>query len=105
MRTIDWVDGVVEIIDQTALPGRTVLLRLSSVEELVTAIRTLAVRGAPALGVAGALGVALAARAHADEPAARTAVVGGTALGVVTGAARWAGRWRARRDRCFKVPG
>lgn len=75
MRTIDWVDGAVEIIDQTALPGRTAVLRLSSVEDLVTAIRTLAVRGAPALGVAGALGVALAARRHAADPVARTTAV------------------------------
>ncbi|GAA4199536.1 S-methyl-5-thioribose-1-phosphate isomerase [Actinocatenispora rupis] len=66
MRTIDWVDApdggpAVEIIDQTALPARTVLLRLRTVPELVDAIVRLAVRGAPALGVAGAMGVALAA--------------------------------------------
>jgi methylthioribose-1-phosphate isomerase len=67
MRTIDWVDGAVEIIDQTALPGTTRILRLSTVEDLVAAIRRLAVRGAPALGVAGALGVALAARGTAAE--------------------------------------
>lgn len=64
MRTIDWVDGAVEIIDQTALPERMVTLRLHTVDELVGAIRSLAVRGAPALGVAGAMGVALAARRH-----------------------------------------
>src|SRR6185369_3152187 len=52
VRTIDWVDGAVEIIDQTALPGVTRTLRLSTVEELVDAVRRLAVRGAPALGVA-----------------------------------------------------
>jgi methylthioribose-1-phosphate isomerase len=61
VRTIDWVDGAVEIIDQTALPQQTTILRLSTVDELVAAVQTLAVRGAPALGVAGALGVALAA--------------------------------------------
>jgi S-methyl-5-thioribose-1-phosphate isomerase len=75
MRTIDWVDGAIEIIDQTALPGRTVTLRLSTVEELVAAIRSLAVRGAPALGVAGALGVALAARQHATDETARAYAV------------------------------
>src|SRR5207248_1317558 len=62
VRTIDWVDGAVEIVDQTALPGTTRILRLSTVDELVSAVRRLAVRGAPAIGVAGALGVALAAR-------------------------------------------
>jgi methylthioribose-1-phosphate isomerase len=60
MRTIDWVDGAIVIVDQTALPERTVQRRLSTVEELVDAIKRLAVRGAPALGVAGGLGIALA---------------------------------------------
>jgi methylthioribose-1-phosphate isomerase len=75
MRTIDWVDGAVEIIDQTALPGELRILRLHTVPELVAAIRSLAVRGAPALGVAGALGVALAARVHAGDPAELAAAV------------------------------
>jgi methylthioribose-1-phosphate isomerase len=61
VRTIDWIDGAVVLVDQTRLPGELVYLRLESVEELVGAIQRLAVRGAPALGVAGALGVALAA--------------------------------------------
>lgn len=60
MRTIDWVDGAVELVDQTLLPDKCVMLRIHSVAELVDAIRRLAVRGAPALGVAGALGVVLA---------------------------------------------
>ena len=67
MRTIDWVDGAVEIIDQTALPAELRVLRLTTVEELIAAIQRLAVRGAPALGVAGAFGVALAARRHAGD--------------------------------------
>jgi methylthioribose-1-phosphate isomerase len=60
-RTIDWVDGAIVIIDQTALPADYRLLELRTVGELVDAIQRLAVRGAPALGAAGALGVALAA--------------------------------------------
>ncbi|HEV7896365.1 MAG TPA: S-methyl-5-thioribose-1-phosphate isomerase [Planosporangium sp.] len=75
MRTIDWVDGAVEIIDQTALPDVTRVLRLSTVEELVAAVRGLAVRGAPAIGVAGAFGVALAARQFAGDPDALAAAV------------------------------
>ncbi|MCW0216046.1 MAG: S-methyl-5-thioribose-1-phosphate isomerase [Pseudonocardia sp.] len=60
-RTIDWDDGRIVLVDQTALPDlRTAAVR--TVDELVDAIRRLVVRGAPALGVAGALGVALAAR-------------------------------------------
>ncbi|MGW0804623.1 S-methyl-5-thioribose-1-phosphate isomerase [Nonomuraea sp. NPDC002799] len=77
MRTIDWVDGAVELIDQTRLPEVCVTLRVHTVDELVDAIRRLAVRGAPALGVAGALGVVLAggdpaliARLRAARPTA-----------------------------------
>ncbi|WP_214317350.1 S-methyl-5-thioribose-1-phosphate isomerase [Nonomuraea sediminis] len=77
MRTIDWVDGAIELVDQTRLPDEYVLLRVETVDELVEAIRRLAVRGAPALGVAGALGVALArgdqeavARLRAARPTA-----------------------------------
>ena len=75
MRTIDWVDGAIEIIDQTALPAELRMARLHTVPELVAAIRALAVRGAPALGVAGAFGVALAARLHGDDPEALAAAV------------------------------
>lgn len=68
-RTIDWVDcslgqaslgadGEIVVVDQTRLPELH-LLRLRTPDELVEAIRRLVVRGAPALGVAGALGVAL----------------------------------------------
>jgi len=71
MRTIDWVEDAdgpaIEIIDQTALPGATRMLRLRTTDEVVDAIVRLAVRGAPALGVAGALGVALAARSAGPE--------------------------------------
>ena len=68
IRTIDWVDDGVRIIDQTALPARESWLNLSTVESMVEAIRRLAVRGAPALGVAGAFGVALAARQFRADP-------------------------------------
>ncbi|WP_020666781.1 S-methyl-5-thioribose-1-phosphate isomerase [Amycolatopsis nigrescens] len=71
-RTIDWDDGAIVIIDQCALPGAYRTLRLHTVTELVDAIRRLAVRGAPALGAAGALGVAMAAaKPDADEDAVR----------------------------------
>jgi len=59
---IGWRDGHITAIDQTALPHRLSVLRIATVDELVDAIVRLAVRGAPLLGVAGALGVALAVR-------------------------------------------
>ncbi|HET6833313.1 MAG TPA: S-methyl-5-thioribose-1-phosphate isomerase [Acidimicrobiales bacterium] len=67
MRTIDWMDGAVVIVDQTALPHELRTLRLTDVDDLVDGIRRLAVRGAPALGAAGALGVLLAVRQGRSE--------------------------------------
>jgi S-methyl-5-thioribose-1-phosphate isomerase len=94
--TIEWVDGAVEIIDQTALPVRTVVRRLSTVDELVAAIQTLAVRGAPALGVAGAFGVALAARQYRGdaltEAVLRLRTARPTAVNLARGVARAADR-------------
>jgi methylthioribose-1-phosphate isomerase len=60
VRTVDWRDGRVVIVDQTRLPAKLLTLELTSVDELVDAIARLAVRGAPALGAAGAVGVVLA---------------------------------------------
>ncbi|MFJ1761473.1 S-methyl-5-thioribose-1-phosphate isomerase [Amycolatopsis sp. NPDC088138] len=75
-RTIDWADGAIVIIDQTALPAEYKLLELRTVGELVDAIKRLAVRGAPALGGAGALGVALAARLGGDVRAEAELIAG-----------------------------
>jgi methylthioribose-1-phosphate isomerase len=59
-RTIWWDEGI-WMIDQTKLPGEFVTIKVETVQELHEAIVSLRVRGAPALGVAGAYGVALAA--------------------------------------------
>src|SRR6202451_2293332 len=59
---IGWQDGHITAIDQTALPHRLNVLHITTVDELVDAIVRLVVRGAPLLGGAGALGVALAVR-------------------------------------------
>lgn len=67
MRTIDWYDGAIRIIDQTRLPAELITIDIREVDELVLHIRSLAVRGAMALGVAGALGMALAAARSADQ--------------------------------------
>jgi len=59
---IAWRDGRIVAIDQTVLPHELRMLDITTVDGLVDAIVRLAVRGAPVLGVAGALGVALAVR-------------------------------------------
>jgi methylthioribose-1-phosphate isomerase len=61
MRTVYWADGVVRMIDQTLLPGEERLIDLRDHFEVAEAIKTMKVRGAPAIGVTAALGVALAA--------------------------------------------
>jgi S-methyl-5-thioribose-1-phosphate isomerase len=62
-----WRDGHIEALDQTALPHQVRTLRIGTVDELVRAITSLAIRGAPVLGAAGALGVALAVRQGSGE--------------------------------------
>jgi methylthioribose-1-phosphate isomerase len=57
-----WRDGYIEALDQTVLPHQVRILRIETVDQLVDAITSLAIRGAPLLGAAGALGVALAVR-------------------------------------------
>ncbi len=59
-------DDCVVVLDQRRLPDQEVELRCGSVEEVAEAIRTLAVRGAPAIGIAAAYGYALAARRGED---------------------------------------
>jgi len=62
MEVLGWRDGHIIALDQTALPHEIRMLHLTTVGDLVDAIGRLAIRGAPVLGAAGALGVALAAR-------------------------------------------
>lgn len=62
--TVAWVRDAIELIDQTELPRAEVVVRCETVDSLIDAIQRLVVRGAPAIGVAGAYGVALAARLH-----------------------------------------
>src|SRR6266487_3640915 len=73
---VAWRDGRLEAIDQTLLPERLVVLELRTVAEVVGALRRLAIRGAPAIGVAAAFGVVLGL----DERRPRTAEQAGAAL-------------------------
>ena len=61
MRTIEWKDGVVIIIDQTKLPIKLVLLRMKKCSAVASAIKHMKLRGAPLIGVAAAYGLALTA--------------------------------------------
>ncbi|MDA0366531.1 MAG: hypothetical protein O2843_11835, partial [Chloroflexi bacterium] len=58
---VGYADGVVRLLDQTLLPGERRTLRLTSVDAVAEAIRAMRVRGAPAIGITAAYGLALAA--------------------------------------------
>ncbi|AJE02031.1 S-methyl-5-thioribose-1-phosphate isomerase [Geobacter pickeringii] len=61
-RTIEWRDDKVIMIDQTRLPGEEVYCEYADYKGVAEAIRGMIIRGAPAIGVAAAMGVALGAR-------------------------------------------
>jgi methylthioribose-1-phosphate isomerase len=61
LKTIEWKDNSVIMIDQTKLPNVLEYVTFTDYNQIADAIRTLVVRGAPAIGVSGAFGLALAA--------------------------------------------
>ncbi len=61
-RTVWWEDGAVCLIDQRLLPARLSVVRCTSLDDVASAIKTMQVRGAPAIGCTAAYGMALVAR-------------------------------------------
>jgi len=61
LKTVEWKDNKVIMIDQTKLPNKLEFVEYDNYNEVANAIKTLVVRGAPAIGVSGAFGLALAA--------------------------------------------
>jgi methylthioribose-1-phosphate isomerase len=66
VETIQWIDGAVVMIDQRRLPRETTYVTCHGYREVADAIRTMVIRGAPAIGVAAAMGVALGVTEGAD---------------------------------------
>ena len=60
--TIDWQGDVIVMVDQRKLPAQEVYVRCRTAQEVARAIRTMVIRGAPAIGVAAAMGIALGMR-------------------------------------------
>jgi S-methyl-5-thioribose-1-phosphate isomerase len=85
--TIEWCGDHIRLIDQRRLPHELVQVDARTVDELCEYIRVLAVRGAPALGAAGAMGVALAAATgeSVDDVAARLVATRPTAVNLAWG--------------------
>lgn len=61
LKTVEWRDNSVVMIDQTKLPNELLFITCTDYKQVAKAIKTLVVRGAPAIGVSGAFGLALAA--------------------------------------------
>lgn len=78
--SLTWDDGALLTIDQRGLPHEVRELRLETVDQIIDAITTLAIRGAPAIGIAGAFGVVIATRAHTTGPADSGAETGSTGV-------------------------
>ena len=60
--TIDWQGDTIVMVDQRKLPGQEIYVRCRTAQEVARAIRTMVIRGAPAIGVAAAMGLALGMR-------------------------------------------
>ena len=67
MRTVEWQDGKVKMIDQLRLPSELVILEYADWHGVADAIKTMKIRGAPAIGAAAAFGIALAAWQNRDK--------------------------------------
>lgn len=67
IRTIQWVDNVSRMVDQTKFPEEYVYVDIKTGDDMYDAIKTMIVRGAPAIGIAGAHGVVLYAQELAKE--------------------------------------
>jgi methylthioribose-1-phosphate isomerase len=67
IQTLEWTDSGVRFIDQTKLPVEESYVTCTTCEQVATAIRTMIVRGAPAIGVAAAMGIALGVKTSKAE--------------------------------------
>ncbi len=110
--TVEWKQGVICLLDQTRLPGHTVILECRDVATVVSAICELRVRGAPAIGVTAAMGVALGAQSTAETDVAvfektvlavcdQLAATRPTAVNLFWAIERMKGVLRAHRDRAI----
>ena len=106
-KTIEWGEGGILLLDQRRLPEEEIYLTLTTPEEVAGAIRDMAIRGAPAIGVAAAFGIALGFQEGArgpGDPAARfealATLLGGTrptAVNLFWAIARMRRRFEAHR--------
>jgi S-methyl-5-thioribose-1-phosphate isomerase len=101
VRALWWEHGRLALIDQRELPEGIKVLRLRSVRTVAEAIRSMAVRGAPAIGVTGAFGMAIAAREGGWSPGRAAHLLDATrptAHDLFVGTARVREAWQRGED-------
>lgn len=107
--TVRFADGQLRIIDQTLLPARYEIVSLATVDAVCEAIRALRVRGAPAIGIAGAYGVLVAIeearaagisdmRAHIETAASQIGATRPTAVNLAWALSRMRAAWLREDD-------
>lgn len=67
IRPIEWIDGYSRVVDQTVIPYEYKFINITRGDEMFLAIRNMIVRGAPAIGIAGAHGIVLYAKEIAEK--------------------------------------
>ncbi|MBQ7126533.1 S-methyl-5-thioribose-1-phosphate isomerase, partial [bacterium] len=67
IKTIEWVDNYSKMVDQTVIPYEYKFINITDGDAMFDAIRTMIVRGAPAIGIAGAHGIVLYAQTLAER--------------------------------------
>jgi S-methyl-5-thioribose-1-phosphate isomerase len=101
VRALWYRNGVLSLLDQRELPGRTVVRRLTRLDQVADAIRTLTVRGAPSIGVAAAYGMVLGhreGRYTPDRAARLLRATRPTAYDLYVGIETVRAAWAAGRD-------
>lgn len=111
IKTIEWTDAGIRLLDQTKLPTQEVYVTCTTWEEVADSIRNMIVRGAPAIGVAAAMGIAMGAR---DADAGHVAELRREFVNICDEMAQtrptavnlfWAiRRMREKFDRCSEMP-
>jgi methylthioribose-1-phosphate isomerase len=98
--TIEWTDDAIVMVDQRKLPGEETYVRCRNAQEVAKAIKTMVIRGAPAIGVAAAMGLALCVRQSKATGTQKLAVEFYRMCDLMAGTRPTApGRRRCRADR------
>ena len=66
-RSVEWNESYITLLDQQQLPGKVEYIKLQTIKDVWDAITTLKVRGAPAIGITAAFGLALPNESHPND--------------------------------------